>query len=150
VELIDLKSLETFDVQRNKIADLSLGLIDMPSLKTGFLKGNPLRPPFDSMAKQDGNLTDILQFLRDVKKDRKEWKLVKLVVCGMEGVGKTHITRRLQNMEYEKNVSTDGIDVEVVPSVKGKNRELSFMIFDMGGTQLNQVDVNWNVYKGFY
>jgi len=67
------------------------------------------------------------------------WSQAKVVICGAENVGKTHLTRRLQQREYKQNISTNGISIETVTTgpVKGSSgRSFTFNVFDFGGTTL--------------
>ena len=53
------------------------------------------------------------------------------MVLGKEGVGKTHILRRLQKVSYERNESTNGVDIN---KLLLRDKELTW--FDFGGQEV--------------
>jgi GTPase SAR1 family protein len=56
---------------------------------------------------------------------------LKVMVLGKEGVGKTHILRRLQKVAYERNESTNGVDINTLLL---RDKELTW--FDFGGQEV--------------
>jgi hypothetical protein len=51
-------------------------------------------------------------YLSDIESTGKmSWFKSKVMVLGKEGAGKTHILRRLQSIRYERNESTNGVDI---------------------------------------
>jgi ankyrin repeat protein len=58
-------------------------------------------------------------------------QIVKVMVLGREGVGKTHLLRRMRGEKYEQNLSTNGISVE---EVELSDMELTW--FDLGGQEV--------------
>jgi len=66
--------------------------------------------------------------------------LLKLWFVG-QGVGKTYLTRRLKGEDYKHNISTDGIDISLLPAMKCKelnNAEIKFNVFDFGGQEVRE------------
>ena len=75
---------------------------------------------------------EILSYFRDLLADVQiQWNSAKVMVLGKEGVGKTHLSRRMRGKSYGKNISTDGIDVA---AIKFRGMELSW--FDFGGQEV--------------
>ena len=56
---------------------------------------------------------------------------MQVMVLGKEGVGKTHILRRLQKVSYERNESTNGVDIN---KLLLRDKELTW--FDFGGQEV--------------
>jgi len=79
------------------------------------------------------------QFLKDLKAGKTRWNQAKVVICGKEGAGKTHLTRRLMREDYEMNKSTDGINVDTIEDVRAKASKgppLTFCVYDLGGASI--------------
>ena len=75
---------------------------------------------------------EIIGYLRDLLSDGQvTWNKAKVMVLGKEGVGKTHLSRRLKGKSYAKNQSTDGIDVS---TFKLGGMELTW--YDFGGQEV--------------
>ena len=96
------------------------------------LKGNPLSHIPKSV--KDLGTCSILQYLREIEKGggKVQWKKVKVMVLGREGVGKTHLYQRMRgNKKYDQNISTNGVDINTVVF---NGMELTW--FDFGGQEV--------------
>jgi TPR repeat protein/serine/threonine protein kinase/GTPase SAR1 family protein len=81
----------------------------------------------DSVRK--GTKRQIGQYVEDIVVGGSEkFARAKVMVLGKEGVGKTHLYRKIRSLPYEVNLSTDGIDVHTF-SLKG----MDLTWFDFGG-----------------
>lgn len=75
---------------------------------------------------------EILHFFRDLlTDDQMPYKAAKVMVLGKEGVGKTHISMRLRGKSYKRNMSTDGIDINVF-----KFHQMDLTWYDFGGQEV--------------
>ncbi len=76
------------------------------------LGNNPLKTI--PLIVRDAGTEAILEYLRNLEAGRVGWRKVKIMVLGKEGVGKTHLLRRLSGEKYTRNQSTNGVDIKVV------------------------------------
>ena len=76
---------------------------------------------------------ELLAYFRDLSASDElvAYHSAKVMVLGKEGVGKTHLSRRLRGKSYGKNMSTDGIDVA---TFRLKGMDLTW--FDFGGQEV--------------
>jgi GTPase SAR1 family protein/Ran GTPase-activating protein (RanGAP) involved in mRNA processing and transport len=96
------------------------------------VEGNPLRSlPSNVVAKGDDA---VLEYLRDMCSSgaKSTWFGAKVLVLGKEGVGKTHLYYAVMGKQYQRNQSTDGIDVH---SFKLKGG-MPLTWFDFGGQEI--------------
>jgi serine/threonine protein kinase/GTPase SAR1 family protein len=81
----------------------------------------------------DGGDEAVLSYLKDFSSGSKDlWQGFKVLVLGKEGVGKTHIFHRVSGRVYERNISTEGIEIHPVKL----SEEVSVTWFDFGGQEV--------------
>jgi hypothetical protein len=124
------ENIKALDFSGQSLEALPLWLLRCPNLKKLTLAGSPLSTV--PAAIRNERLPVLLDYLRDIKSSGKMlWVKSKVMVLGKEGVGKTHILRRLQNEAYDRNESTNGVDIN---EFQLGDKELTW--FDFGGQEV--------------
>jgi internalin A len=144
--LVKLKRIVLTDNPMNSIYSL------LPKIKSGipvalkyalksdeegiFIKGNPIaEPPLEVIAL--GNQAIIDHFEKKDQHGDKKLEVVKLILVGNSGVGKTNFSQFLRNQQLnEKHISTDTLDIQTwkAPFLKAESgEEMQVNIFDFGG-----------------
>ncbi len=122
--------LQSLDLSNQKLEALPRWLLQLPDLKKLTLAGNPLSTV--PMSLRSERVAVLLDYLRDIEMTGKvPWVKSKVMVLGKEGVGKTHMLRRLKSASYDRNESTNGLDINEF-QLGGK--ELTW--FDFGGQEV--------------
>jgi GTPase SAR1 family protein len=127
-------NLTSLDISNLGLQTIPASLLRLPNLQhlQGVNDGNPLTTiPFN--VKRAGTwIPEIKTYLQEIADSgRFLWSKAKVMVLGKEGSGKTHLLRCLQKASYERNESTNGIDINMF---KLEEKELTW--FDFGGQEI--------------
>ena len=136
-----LSNLLEIRTNNNKLAQLPLSIYVLKNLKRIDFKMNPLTnipPDFK------GDATEVREYLKAVQQDPIANNVVKLVLVGQEGVGKTTLLKALKRTNWvipkkPKPEKTDGIDVKDIHL-----GDITMKCFDCGG------DVDFNETHNFF
>jgi hypothetical protein len=122
--------VQALDLSHQGLEALPHWLLQLPNLKRLTLTGNPLSTV--PAALRGASATSLMDYLREIEATGKlPWVKCKVMVLGRECVGKTHILRRLAGAGYNRNESTNGVDISEF-QLGGK--ELTW--FDFGGQEV--------------
>lgn len=128
--LLQVAELDVRNLYRD---NLPVWLGKLPQLETLLaVDGNGLRSvPKNAV---EGGDEGMLLYLKDIAVGSKDvWQGFKILVLGKEGVGKTHIFHLASGGIYQRNVSTDGIDIHRFALSKEK---VPVTWFDFGGQEV--------------
>jgi internalin A len=135
--IFELTNLQSLNLSRNKLEDLPAEIVNLTNLSSLELYGNPLSSLPPEIRKKSG--MDILNFCRQQIEQETDYLYeAKLLVIGEGGAGKTTLTRKINNPEYElkDEDSTQGIDVIRWKFPLGKSKEFRVNIWDFGGQEI--------------
>ena len=119
----------TVDLSNQGLEYLPPCLARLPDNAEIKLDGNPLS--FVPQAVRE-NSVSLMQYLREMDVSGKvTWNRAKVMVLGKEGVGKTHLYHRVRGLKYDKNLSTNGVDIN---TFELDGMELTW--FDFGGQEV--------------
>jgi ankyrin repeat protein len=137
-------TIETLDLRnqfRDSLPSWVGKLKNLKELKA--VEGNSLKSVPRNVVKEGD--TALLNYLRDMASGTKDWwKGFKVLVLGKEGVGKTHIFHLASGNQYDRDASTDGIDIHrfslssainirASTASAAANAEVPVTWFDFGG-----------------
>ncbi len=126
----DFNIFTRLDLSHLGLEALPQGLGLCGNLKELAILGNPLRTV--PVAVRSGGSQAILAYARDIAvSGRTPWRKAKVMVLGREGVGKTHLLRRLQSVKYDCNLSTNGISINEFTL-----GDVELTWFDFGGQEV--------------
>jgi small GTP-binding protein len=137
-EIGNLKELNTLILQNNNIVDLPRDIIKLAKLRILLTEGNPLQnPPIEIMKK---GIDATFAYIRCLSPGNVEQVIneAKLIVVGQGDVGKTCLVKRLIYDTYQKEKSTEGIDIYrwrfIAPDTT--NHEVQLNVWDFGGQEI--------------
>ncbi len=136
-----LADLEDLYIQNNKISQLPLSLSGLGNLKRIKFTANPLSNiPVDFPERA----ADVKEYLRSLQEDPVANKVVKLVLVGQEGVGKTTLLKAIKRTLWmlprsPSTPKTEGIEVKDIIM-----DDMIYRCFDCGG------DVDFNETHTFF
>lgn len=132
-EIANLK-LSSLNLSNNELETVPCSLSNMTTLKNLNLRGNRFAPYLaDNLIKK--SLPKVMEFLKENHEPVKTWKRLKILVVGKENVGKTCLIRRIQNKDYTRNMSTDGVQIQEV-SLSSLKSKIDLCIYDLGGQEV--------------
>ncbi|NJO03971.1 MAG: hypothetical protein HC880_21890 [Bacteroidia bacterium] len=141
--LQDLKSLQTLNVSRNKIQDISLAFLNsLPRLNRLILDGNPIQNiPKEIFDKGRNVLEDVGNYLLDIAQGRVRVYQSKVILIGNGRVGKTCLVKRwLDNSFDPKEPSTHAIQLRThFLTALAEKKGLDYIqlnIWDFGGQEI--------------
>ena len=134
----ELENLEIIDLRNNQIKEIPASIFELPKLQRIDIRGNPLvRPPVEVAAK---GLDAIRAYFRQIEEtgfDRLTE--AKLIIIGEAGAGKTSLTRKIIDPEYELNpaeLSTHGIDISRWEFQAHNSSTIKINLWDFGGQEI--------------
>jgi len=140
-EIGQLANLQTLVLYKNQLTALPPEIGQLRNLTELYLEDNPLvSPPADVVAR---GTKAVLAYLRELAKEPEQRRYeAKLLILGDGNEGKTCVSRALRDLPFEKQVTTEGVDVvpwtfphPYYPHDKGKRIRLN--IWDFEGQEIN-------------
>ncbi len=131
-----LSNLTQLDLSVNQIKNLPESIGQLSNLTWLDLFVNPLEtPPIEIAYKGIGAIRD---YFEQVKPDSDYLYEAKLLIVGEGGAGKTTLTKKIQNPDYElqDEDSTQGIDVISWYFPYNNQRDFRINIWDFGGQEI--------------
>ena len=144
-EIAQLKNLYLLNLSGNQLTSLPSEIVQLKNLGNLYLSGNPLKsPPLEIVEK---GIKAIFEYLEQIAKQEKEagkGKAVKrpvineakMILVGQGDVGKTCLAERLVHDRFEKQPSTEGIDILEWNIPSPANEDIQLHIWDFGGQEI--------------
>lgn len=137
-KLFELENLTHLDLKDNKITMIPKEITKLEYLEYLNLAGNPIKHPPPEIIRQ--GVKAIFSYLKNLP-DKDNAKVVneaKLLLVGQGDVGKTCLAKRLINNTFQKETSTEGIDIlKWGISVPNKpNQKILLNVWDFGGQEI--------------
>jgi len=135
-ELGTLNNLQFLDLSHNQLTTIPKELSALNNLLVLDLDENPIEFPPPEIVNQGSK--SILNYLRSIKKERFE---AKLIILGDGDEGKTCVSRALRGLEFEEQVTTHGVDVQpwtfAHPKFSdNKEKDITLRIWDFEGQEI--------------
>ena len=135
-ELLELKNLEQLWLEGNQIVSIPPAITQLNKLRYLNLNGNPLKQPPPEIAAQ--GMKGIIEYLRKLPEGATERNEAKLILVGQGDVGKTCLAKRLIYNTFQKENSTEGIEILkwdiAAPTTKQEVMKLN--VWDFGGQEI--------------
>jgi len=134
----NLSHLAELDLTYNNLTSLPPEIVQLVELNELYLTGNPLPSFPPEILKKSG--LEILSFYRQqLQQETDRLYEAKLLVLGEGGAGKTTLTRKIRDPNYQlqqDEVSTEGIDVGRWHFQLDNGKEFRVNIWDFGGQEI--------------
>ena len=133
----NLSNLTQLDLKGNQLTHLPKSISNLSKLTQLNLWGNPLEiPPIEIFNK---GIKAIREYFQQIEQEGEDYLYeAKLLIVGEAGAGKTTLTKKIQNPEYElqEEDSTQGIDVITWNFPHTEERNFRMNIWDFGGQEI--------------
>lgn len=135
-EIGKLTNLSILIISNNELTSLPPEIRKLTKLKVLTLSKNPLVSPPPEIVNQ--GIKAIFEYLYRLSKDSVEHNEAKLILVGQGEVGKTCLAKRLIFNEFEKNKSTEGIDILEwrINAPIAEKKEIKLNVWDFGGQEI--------------
>ncbi|MGJ3244528.1 MAG: COR domain-containing protein [Elainellaceae cyanobacterium] len=145
-EIVQLTNLKSLYLTSNSLSRLPIEITQLRELEEIDLRGNPVPIPPEILGpkewyKDPGDIQAILDFYFQVQDPQETEPLyeAKLLIIGEGGAGKTSLSKKIQDENYElkpEEESTEGIEVIrwSFPLIDGQ--EFRVNIWDFGGQEI--------------
>ncbi|NER03418.1 MAG: GTPase, partial [Okeania sp. SIO3C4] len=132
-----LTKLTTLDLSRNKITTVPESITKLTNLTTLDLRSNPLEtPPIEICQK---GIEAITEYFQQIKEKGIDYIYeAKLLIIGEGGAGKTTLSNKIQNPDYQlrDESSTKGIEVHQWNFPTKNQHDFQMNIWDFGGQEI--------------
>ena len=142
--IFKLPSLEILILGNNNIEEIYSKILNLKKLKVINIENNPIQTPPVEICNADddgnGNILKIMNYFKQIKEQGSESIYeAKLLVLGEPGAGKTTLSNKIINPDYElddKGKSTSGVDIIkwLFPTQIGNDFQVN--IWDFGGQEI--------------
>ncbi|KAH3743364.1 Protein tyrosine and serine/threonine kinase [Pelomyxa schiedti] len=134
-EISLLENLEYLRLCNNSLTSLPTALCRLPKLKSIFFGFNPL-VGYPSGFALSGT-QNVINYLRQSEQATEPWDIIRLLVVGEEGVGKTTLIKLLHDKHFSlgENLSTNGIKLSSL-TLRAENKKYHFGVWDFGGQEV--------------
>ena len=138
-EIEDLKNLEEFAFENNKIHRIPIGIGDLPRIRRLRWSGNRLPAEFSQL-----NEKNLINYLRELTRaESTRFNEAKLLLVGPGEVGKTFLLQALQGKMPKAMGSTKGVEIARepldLPHPTENGRLIHFTCWDFGGQEHYQI-----------
>ena len=131
-----LQQLTCLYLSNNQLTTLPEAIASLPQLTTLYLSNNPIeKPPLEVVEK---GIWQIKDYFRQLKAEGTDYLYeAKLLIVGEGGAGKTTLTKKIENPNYQlqEEDSTKGIEVTKW-RFSENGREFQVNIWDFGGQEI--------------
>jgi GTPase SAR1 family protein len=136
--ITQLRDLTWLDLSNNQITTVPEALVQLPNLRMLELRNNPMRtPPLEVVYR---GLEAIRDYFRQLEAKGPDYLYeAKLLIVGEGGAGKTTLSKKIQNPNYqlrEDEASTEGIKVIRWQFPTEGGRPFQVNIWDFGGQEI--------------
>jgi len=134
--ILKLKRLRVLRLFDNQLTTLPRELIQLRNLKKLNLGLNPLKQPPPEIVDQ-GNEA-IFEYLRQLPEEATEHNEAKMILVGQGDVGKTCLAKRLLYDTFQKEKSTEGIDILTwdINAPTAAQEDIKLNVWDFGGQEI--------------
>ncbi|KAM6902519.1 malignant fibrous histiocytoma-amplified sequence 1 homolog [Xenentodon cancila] len=141
--IVELEKLEELVLQGNQIAILPDHFGKLAKVNIWKVKDNPLiQPPYEVCMK---GIPYIAVYQKELAQSQLAVKpRLKLVLMGMKNAGKTQLRQSLVSSEQDARGTQGSRGIEVTNWVADADRHLTFLVYDLSGTQ------NYDLIKPFF
>jgi len=136
-----LQNLTRLYLSRNQIVKIPDGIQKLTKLEELDLRRNSLSIPPEILGplelhKDPAPVTEILNYLRQLRQNSRPLHEAKVLLVGQGSVGKTSLKKQLIHNQFDKNESkTDGLEVEYWPIEINENK-IRLNVWDFGGQEI--------------
>jgi small GTP-binding protein len=138
VEIGQLENLTELDLWDNQLTKLPREIIQLKKLKKLDLNENLLKQPPPEIVEQ--GIETIFEYLRQLPEEEKEQVVneAKMILVGQGDVGKTCLVKRLIFDTFQKEKSTEGIDILKwdITAPNEEQEEIKLNVWDFGGQEI--------------
>ena len=135
-EIGQLVNLTHLNLDHNDISELPREITDLPKLEVLKLYNNRLERPPPEIA--DRGVEAVFEYMRQLQAETIEHREAKLILVGQGDVGKTCLVKRLIFDMFEKQLSTEGIDISKwdIKAPTAEEAKIRLNIWDFGGQEI--------------
>ncbi|NEP81305.1 MAG: GTPase [Okeania sp. SIO3B3] len=132
-----LTNLTTFGLSGNQLTTLPESIGKLTNLTTLDLSDNPLETPPIEIARK--GIEEIREYFQQIEKEGKDYLYeAKLLILGEGGAGKTTLSNKIQNPDYQlrDEDTTKGIEVHQWNFPTKNQYDFQMNIWDFGGQEV--------------
>ncbi len=132
-----LTNLTQLDLSRNQLTTLPESITQLTNLTWLDLSDNPLETPPIEVAEK--GIEAIREYFEQIKAEGTDYLYeAKLLIIGEGGAGKTTLTKKIQNPDYQlkEEDSTKGIEVNQLNFQTADRHDFQMNIWDFGGQEI--------------